>query len=637
MGKEITLSQLEAAAKPTKIVTPKVNNEQSKIINKSSGPTANSKVMDTTEMSARLKNAHGVAQEGPDEGEIPPVMDNAMKSMFETIERKKENYDRIKPIIEEKMKDQALNDELKELGIEDEDDEESSDTNDKSNESVKDHEEDTEDTDISDFNTEEDDADDDDYEVNDELDVYNFNTEDEEDEDEEESMEENNNNVKPNLDIDENDFKDLEEDENTVISEEEVEDDADDEDDEESVEEEPSEEIVKERPKKRKNIVATVSKKDVTTTEDNNASDLDKFMEDLDKEDSMNVVDDEEETPKEIRARLRKKLNNVNVTTKPIDFAKFTIRKEAISSSLILNTLSNNKSLKTATWPLIYSGRNMTFTECSGPELDTLRKNIGNGNDMNGVIETLKFIYNHTVDANKPKFESWCKLIRTEDVESMYYGIYKACYSDTNLIARVCQNEECKKTVLIDTDIDAMVKYRNDKVKKKFEDLKRMDSTTESNKFKSTLLQISDDLVISYSAPTLYSTFIQYSTLRSEITEKYGDILSTMAYIDGFYSIDRKTNQLIPIKIKDYPTNLNKTILARLKVYTDILKSLTSDQYVLMTSKLMTLGNPEEYDVTYVYPEEKCTECGSTIPEEPVQSMLNLLFLRAQLVQIKNS
>ena len=61
MGKEITLSQLEAAAKPTKIVTPKVNNEQPKIINKSSGPTANSKVMDTTEMSARLKNAHGVA------------------------------------------------------------------------------------------------------------------------------------------------------------------------------------------------------------------------------------------------------------------------------------------------------------------------------------------------------------------------------------------------------------------------------------------------------------------------------------------------------------------------------------------------------------------------------------------------
>ena len=32
----------------------------------------------------------------------------------------------------------------------------------------------------------------------------------------------------------------------------------------------------------------------------------------------------------------------------------------------------------------------------------------------------------------------------------------------------------------------------------------------------------------------------------------------------------------------------------------------------------------------------KCPECGTTIEEENIESVLNLLFTRAQLVQIKS-
>ena len=107
-----------------------------------------------------------------------------------------------------------------------------------------------------------------------------------------------------------------------------------------------------------------------------------------------------------------------------------------------------------------------------------------------------------------------------------------------------------------------------------------------------------------------------------------------MAYINGFYRIDAANSQLIPISIKEYPKNLNKTVMSKLKTYTDILKTLTNDQYNIMIAKLDNIIGDAK--ISYVNPETTCPECGNTMPKEPIDSMLNLLFLRAQLVQVKS-
>ena len=70
------------------------------------------------------------------------------------------------------------------------------------------------------------------------------------------------------------------------------------------------------------------------------------------------------------------------------------------------------------------------------------------------------------------------------------------------------------------------------------------------------------------------------------------------------------------------------------KTYTEILKTLTNDQYNILTAKLNNIVQTSK--VTYIYPEATCPECGATIEEEQIDSMLNLLFTRAQLVQIKS-
>ena len=144
----------------------------------------------------------------------------------------------------------------------------------------------------------------------------------------------------------------------------------------------------------------------------------------------------------------------------------------------------------------------------------------------------------------------------------------------------------------------------------------------------------SDDIAISYTLPTLYSTFIQFASLPDDVTNKYSDFLNSLAYINGFFKIDKANKELIPLESKVYPNNLNKTVRAKLKLYIDVLKTLNNDQYNILTSKLNNLI--EDPKVTYVYPETTCPECGKIIKEEPVESMLSLLFTRAQLAQIKS-
>ena len=74
--------------------------------------------------------------------------------------------------------------------------------------------------------------------------------------------------------------------------------------------------------------------------------------------------------------------------------------------------------------------------------------------------------------------------------------------------------------------------------------------------------------------------------------------------------------------------------MSKLKFYIEALKSLTSDQYNVLIGKLN--GLIQTPDISYIYPEHECPECGSIIEESEVDSTLNLLFTRAQLAQIKS-
>lgn len=382
--------------------------------------------------------------------------------------------------------------------------------------------------------------------------------------------------------------------------------------------------------------------KKVVEEDEEDDDDFDEYQSMLDDLENSDVFDgleeEDEEDEEELKERYRNSVSSIVISKKPIDFSEYKIRQTPISASKLLNDKDINNYKGKADWALCHTGRNMRFVECDGPELDVLRRTLASSSNLNGVVASIKFVYNHIEDANKPTFETWCKTIRTEDIESLYFGLYLATYASSNLIKvdhlKSDYENGCDKSSILDIDPYKMVKYKNDEVKEKFNSIRLSDSTTNDFVLESDMLQISDDYVISFTKGTLYTTFIQYSTLTVAVTEKYSDLLTTMAYINGFYKIDRETKELIPIIIKEYNGNMNKTVMSKLKVYVKILRSLNPDQYSFLTSKLNDII--EDPDISYVIPEVTCPECGETIKETPIVSMLSILFTRVQLAQLKN-
>lgn len=371
-----------------------------------------------------------------------------------------------------------------------------------------------------------------------------------------------------------------------------------------------------------------------------------KALEEEDTEDDFEVESiDDEETIEETRERLKKSMGKLVPKSNSIDLSGYSLGQKPLSSSTVLNKINSNKVVKKADWALLATGISITMTEATGPELETLEKNMRSRNNVNAVIESIRFLYNHLEDANKPSFEAWTKLISYEDLESLYFALYKACYSDVNLIGRTCEKNDnekdvtkkgCGKTSVIDTDINRMAKFEDKETEELFNKLLQHDTTSYKTNKKSNIIPVSDSIVISYSDPTIYNTLIQFSSLSENIVQKYSELLNTMAYIDGFFYIDSNNKNLVPISIKTYPDNLNKTVISKLKVYSDILKTLTSDEYAALVTKISENANKES-KITYVLPESSCPECGATIPEEPAGSMLDLLFTHRQLTAIANS
>lgn len=571
MSKELTLEELAASV-------PTANQKKTVVTNKQNNKPAaghGSRVVSTTDISNALRAKEGIPTEGQVRGETidAPLVTNAFNGMQSTIENKKKRFEEeVLPIIEENAREMAAE---AELGV-----------------------------DVSKVKLDDEAA----------VEAAREAAEKEFEDDVEEADEE----------VD-------------LLNEDEPEDD--DEEVEEVIPEAPKSVAVEEVPVAKKK-----EKKPSNDEDDDNEDeeDLTAFLKDIENEANDLGMDDddddeedfEEESAEETRERFRKNISDdIRVTDKPISINNFKISRAATSSADALKVL-NSTSHRTSDWALYHTGRSMTFKEATGSELDNLRSSITGSNSINNVIRTLRFVYDHVVDANKPDFESWCKLIRTEDVESLYFGIYKACYEKSNLLPRECSAKNCNKSSIIKADINSMVKFDTDETKEKFYNILSRDTTTDETNIESTMLQISDDIVISYSMPTLYSTFIQFSAVNQKIVSKYQDTLNTMAYIDGFYIIDRETQTLTPIAIKKYPKSISKSVTEKLRVYLKVLSTLTADQYNMLMAKLASLTVSNK--VSYVYPTQICPECGATIKEEPIGSILQMVFIRAQLATVKN-
>lgn len=377
----------------------------------------------------------------------------------------------------------------------------------------------------------------------------------------------------------------------------------------------------------------------------------------IDDED-LKLLDDEEETEEEkeedeeekakteaIKENIRHEMDkNFNPVIKKVDLSTYTIAAKPINAAKVINEIKT-KAIECADGVLWHTKRAVRMSSWAPMEIQSIDPaRIRNGNYNKYIENKLRLIYDHIVDANKPAtFEAWAMITPNTVIDDYMFTAYKATFGLTNILTYSCDNEECNNVFMEPVPIHSMIKFTSDEVKEQYMKILHEGNTdsTGDHTYPVDLYQISDEYVVGLKTPSVYNVYIEPTLVPQEFNSKYEDRLLLLSYIDNIYKIDETNHQLIRIDTKPVKTDKSLTYKRRIKTFDTILKSLTSDQ--LMTLSTYTdkydggkLNDDGELvtDVTYIYPERICTKCGKKIKEQVVNPD-NMLFTRHQLGLMK--
>jgi hypothetical protein len=300
----------------------------------------------------------------------------------------------------------------------------------------------------------------------------------------------------------------------------------------------------------------------------------------------------------------------------------------------VLKTASN--SINTATWVLPNSGRLITFSALSGEEIENL-----NPEDPNFLASRITFntLYNHLIDANKPAtMEEWLKTINWFDINDLYFAIYLATFKNSNFITYQCDNPACKNMYLEEKPYKDMITYVDEKAEKLYQDIikKGIDMTPDT--IEEDVIQINDKYAIGFRAPSIYDIVFGSSALEQKFRDKYATIIGSIAYMGNIYFIHHSSHVeepvLMPVDCKPVENDSAKTMRNRIIAYYNILKSLNSDEYGIVSSTIINISNESKVNARFHYPESTCPKCKKVIkPADEDISPLYLVFIRHRLAR----
>lgn len=357
----------------------------------------------------------------------------------------------------------------------------------------------------------------------------------------------------------------------------------------------------------------------------NNNLDVDDDDFDLDDEDKK-----EEEEFNQIKNSLKQKIKPIN---NKIDLTSFSVAKPVTVSSVLHAIQPEGKYV--ADWVLEASEKLITMEEFSGAEIQDLDPRYSRLSPWNTYTNIYGKILEHLKNENKPAtVEQWSKLTRFVDLDHYYFSIYLSSLGRSNLIPYQCTSKECKKLFVKEVTPEALVKYKDEAAKKYIQNILKTKTSTFQTKYYAERQQISDDIVVDFKEPSVHDVIFCSLVLNDAFREKYDKIISITTYIDNMYFINRETNELRPIEIKEYPDNLAKTVKAKIKKYASIINTLNSDQYTQFDAIINNLEEKRDL-IQYILPEQVCPHCGKVIPETKMTAE-GLLFTRHQLGALVN-
>ena len=344
-----------------------------------------------------------------------------------------------------------------------------------------------------------------------------------------------------------------------------------------------------------------------------------------DEDDEIPESDDVKLTPEEEKAQEewgKKMLEAYRVKVKSkleasdrihsVKDGKISISKIPISFSKALQNVQA-KSVHTASFPLIHTGRMVTMESLIGDEISILDSR-NYESDMEAARAMYGLLYKKDVSPGKPdSWDKWLQSICDWDIFNLYMALFIATFKDSCYIPYTCPN--CSNMFFKEYKVTDLYR-KHPGASKEFDDRVKAIVESGDNSVPSALvseyLPISKNFAVGFRAPSIYSATFESAALEPKFREKHIQAINVSQYIDGAYYINGvKPNgelDLYPINFKVDKNNATLTLQMKIITIEKIIQTLTTDETAVFTAKLNSL-NSKAYDrFQFLIPGTTCHE-----------------------------
>lgn len=363
---------------------------------------------------------------------------------------------------------------------------------------------------------------------------------------------------------------------------------------------------------------------------------------DLDEE-SLSPEEREKEK-KEFNERAKLIESSIRSEDDQIDISSFAVSNRPISINKAIEYVNSDVTAGSSSVPLYNTGRLITFTPLSGAEIVALSPKRGES-DLTILRRQFQTIYKHDVSEYKPNlFTNWLRSIDAGDLGQLYFGLYKATFEDANYISYQC--DKCNTFFMVKQPMSSMCrlsKETEEAQKQRIHNIEEHGSVDDDIKSREELYVISPNYAVVIKPKSLYN-LMEPNYLDDQFKESLSSIINLMGYIGAMYYIDKSNKTLKPIDVKADATSIAKTFRYKCLAFAKLITSITPDEYAMLQAKLTNVAMKESEAGSifeYIIPAAECQgefkegeskglKCTNKIPEEKTQA-ISLLFTRHQL------
>jgi hypothetical protein len=360
----------------------------------------------------------------------------------------------------------------------------------------------------------------------------------------------------------------------------------------------------------------------------------DELLEDLgldeDKEEAERIKEEKQQqrNMEEFARVLRQQLDEVG-ERKP-DISKFRVRKRPVAFTKVLSKPVEKKYYE---WGLFATGVSISMTPLSAIEMDEINPYTDSANDIGKARTVFSTLYKHLApECRTMDMEAWLKLLNYQDLNHLFFALYNANFSTSNIIPFSCP--KCKHFYTEKRPIIDMVKFETEADKETFNKTIAKDPSFPPT-FEEEIYVANGDYAFGIVIPKIYNSMFEERLLNEGFREKYAGIINISHCISTVYEIDEDNEELIPIQFNTAPNDIVKTYKYRIQGIYKILSKLSAYEFKELQSHITKYleENSKDINISYQVPAATCPKCGAEIEAIPMNAQ-ELVFTRHRLIHM---